>query len=92
MGDHGLRHGGIRATKQGELEDHNPAMVLVVPEHLRNNHNLMTNLNANSKQLVTHYDTYATLVNIARVSAEGTNTLVVTLVMEGSRTFTANDA
>ncbi|KAH7706697.1 Protein K03A11.4 [Aphelenchoides avenae] len=66
MGDHGLRHGGIRATKQGELEDNNPAMVLVVPEHLRRNQNLMSNLKANSKQLVTHYDTYATLVNIAR--------------------------
>ncbi|KAH7717004.1 Protein K03A11.4 [Aphelenchoides avenae] len=71
MGDHGLRHGGIRATKQGELEDNNPAMVLAVPEHLRRNQNLMSNLNANSKQLVTHYDTYATLVNIARVSMEG---------------------
>lgn len=67
MGDHGIRFGSIRNTKQGELEDNNPAMLVVVPEHLRYNTQLMENLRNNSRNLVTHYDTYATMLNIARV-------------------------
>lgn len=67
MGDHGYRHGGIRRTKQGEIEENNPALVMSVPERLRRNAKLMANLRANSEQLLTHLDTYATLVNIARV-------------------------
>ncbi|KAH7724808.1 Protein R03G8.3 [Aphelenchoides avenae] len=66
MGDHGIRFGSIRNTKQGELEDNNPAMLVVVPEHLRYNTQLMENLRNNSRNLVTHYDTYATMLNIAR--------------------------
>ncbi|KAH7687786.1 Protein K03A11.4, partial [Aphelenchoides avenae] len=72
MGDHGFRRGGIRETKQGEVEDNNPAMVLVVPEHLRKNRKLIANLKANSKHLMTHYDTHTTLVNIAREGAQMT--------------------
>lgn len=67
MGDHGLRFGKIRTTRQGEIEDNNPALVMALPERLRSNKELMANLNANSKELVTHYDTYATLLNIATV-------------------------
>ncbi|KAH7694080.1 Protein Y73F8A.35 b, partial [Aphelenchoides avenae] len=65
MGDHGLRFGKVRTTRQGEIEDNNPALVMTVPERLRSNKELMANLHANSKQLVTHYDTYATLLHIA---------------------------
>ncbi|KAH7723870.1 Protein K03A11.4 [Aphelenchoides avenae] len=66
MGDHGLRYTGIRTTKQGEIEENNPALVMTVPEHLRKNKQLMANLKANSRQLTTHYDNHATWVNIAR--------------------------
>ncbi|KAH7725882.1 Protein R03G8.3 [Aphelenchoides avenae] len=64
--DHGFRYTAMRETRQGELEDFNPALVVVVPEHLRENDELMANLKANAGQLTTHYDLYATLVNIAR--------------------------
>ncbi|KAH7693684.1 Protein R03G8.3, partial [Aphelenchoides avenae] len=57
---------GITKTKQGEIEVNNPALAVVVPENLRSNANLMRNLRRNSRQLTTHFDTYATLVNIAR--------------------------
>ncbi|KAH7717516.1 Protein F10C2.3 [Aphelenchoides avenae] len=39
---------------------------MTVPEHLRKNKQLMANLEANSRQLVRHYDNHATWVNIAR--------------------------
>lgn len=61
---------GITKTKQGEIEVNNPALAVVVPENLRSNANLMRNLRRNSRQLTTHFDTYATLVNIARVSRD----------------------
>ena len=67
MGDHGLRFGGVRWTKPGEIEDNNPAFFLVLPAHLRYNDNLVNNLRHNSRQLITHFDIHATLVNIARV-------------------------
>ncbi|KAH7702605.1 Protein K03A11.4 [Aphelenchoides avenae] len=66
MGDHGIRHTDIRSTKQGEIEDNNPALVMAVPERLRKNKQLMANLKLNSRQLMTHYDNHATWVNIAR--------------------------
>ncbi|KAH7668165.1 Protein K03A11.4, partial [Aphelenchoides avenae] len=66
MGDHGIHYTAIRNTKQGEIEDNNPALVVAVPEHLRKNTQLMANLKANSRQLTTHYDNHATWVNIAR--------------------------
>ncbi|KAH7713631.1 Protein R03G8.3 [Aphelenchoides avenae] len=67
MGDHGNRFGYLRSTRQGEIEDNNPALVVAVPHHLRKNYQLLDNLRANSKVLTTHYDTYATLTNIANV-------------------------
>lgn len=67
LGDHGYRHGSIRQTQQGELEDNNPVAIVVVPERLRTNERLMSNLRQNARKLVTHYDTYATLHSIAVV-------------------------
>ncbi|KAH7705058.1 Protein K03A11.4 [Aphelenchoides avenae] len=69
MGDHGSRLDAIRATKLGKIEVNNPAMVLAVPERLRKHRKLMANVEANSRHLMTHHDTHATLINIAREGA-----------------------
>uniref|UniRef100_A0A914PZD6 Uncharacterized protein n=1 Tax=Panagrolaimus davidi TaxID=227884 RepID=A0A914PZD6_9BILA len=64
MGDHGLRYGKMRETPIGEAEDNNPALFLSVPKSLRNDLNFMKQLKTNSKELITHFDIYATLVEI----------------------------
>uniref|UniRef100_A0A914YBI0 Sulfatase N-terminal domain-containing protein n=1 Tax=Panagrolaimus superbus TaxID=310955 RepID=A0A914YBI0_9BILA len=67
MGDHGLRFGQVRETHVGEIEDDNPFLFVSVPQHLRKNSTIMQQLKANSKELITHYDIYATLNEIAQV-------------------------
>ncbi|KAH7697372.1 Protein Y73F8A.35 b, partial [Aphelenchoides avenae] len=67
LGDHGYRHGRIRETKQGEIEDNNPVAIVAVPERLRSNEQLMSNLQRNARQLVTHYDHFATFHSILNV-------------------------
>jgi hypothetical protein len=68
MGDHGMRFTGIRDTKIGEMEDYNPFLYLSVPKSLRQNAQLMENLKLNSQKLVTHFDLYLTLMDIASIS------------------------
>jgi hypothetical protein len=51
----------------GKLENNNPMLVLSVPIKLRNNTQLMTNLRRNSRRLLTHFDLYTTLYDIAAV-------------------------
>lgn len=67
MSDHGHRFGSIRATKVGEVEDNNPFLYLVVPEEKQKDQQFMEVLMENSKTLVSHYDTYATFVEISKV-------------------------
>jgi len=50
------------------VEDNNPALFISLPKKLRRNEKLKAALEANSRQLVTHHDVYATLVAIAKVS------------------------
>ncbi|CAJ0584613.1 unnamed protein product, partial [Mesorhabditis spiculigera] len=64
MADHGPRYGNLTTTKIGQYEANNPMLVTVVPEWLRANKRLMSNLRENSKHLVTQYDVYATLMDI----------------------------
>lgn len=68
MGDHGYRRGEIRRTSAGEFEDNNPLLLFAVPESLRTNEQLMNNLNDNSQKLISHYDIYATLIDIAKIA------------------------
>jgi hypothetical protein len=68
MGDHGNRFGKVRQTNVGEIEDNNPFLFMSVPKNLRRNDTLIDNLRENSKELITHYDIYATMVEIANPS------------------------
>uniref|UniRef100_A0AC34F3F1 Uncharacterized protein n=1 Tax=Panagrolaimus sp. ES5 TaxID=591445 RepID=A0AC34F3F1_9BILA len=68
MGDHGLRFGDIRETEVGESEDNNPLLFLSIPASLRRNTTLTEILKQNAKNLTTHYDIYATLIEIATPS------------------------
>jgi hypothetical protein len=68
MADHGSTFGALRTTEQGPIEANNPFMFISVPKHMRNNKDLINQLYANSKQLLTQHDVYATLLELAQVS------------------------
>lgn len=69
MGDHGNRMDPLSGTNAGVKEDNNPALFIILPKKLRRNWRLRAILEENSRQLVSHYDVYATMVAIARVCA-----------------------
>ena len=50
------------------MEDANPMFMFAIPAQLRKNSTLMEILNSNSKQLISHYDIFATLTDIVKVS------------------------
>lgn len=64
MADHGMRFGELRSTKIGRMEDNLPLLSIAVPEKLRTRADLMTNLQANSKMLTSHFDVYVTLWDV----------------------------
>ncbi|KAI1719135.1 hypothetical protein DdX_06262 [Ditylenchus destructor] len=68
MGDHGNRMDPLSGTNAGVKEDNNPALFIILPKKLRRNWRLRAILEENSRQLVSHYDVYATMVAIARSS------------------------
>ena len=68
MSDHGFRQGPIQATPVGQIEDNNPFLFLTVPKSLRRNCTFIQTLKDNSRQLISHFDIYATLVDIVNVS------------------------
>ncbi|TKR60617.1 hypothetical protein L596_027839 [Steinernema carpocapsae] len=69
MGDHGMRFGRYRNSKFGVIEDNNPALVMAIPKKLRKAE-LTQILKENSKSMITHYDVFATLNDIASVLSE----------------------
>ncbi|GMR41382.1 hypothetical protein PMAYCL1PPCAC_11577, partial [Pristionchus mayeri] len=64
MGDHGLRFGWYRYDPVGRRDVNNPMLMLSVPKRLRDDPHLMANLQNNSRQLLTLFDTHATLTDI----------------------------
>ncbi|KAI1730084.1 sulfatase domain-containing protein [Ditylenchus destructor] len=68
MGDHGNRMDPLSGTNAGVKEDNNPALFVILPKKLRRNWRLRAVLEENSRQLVSHYDVYATMVAIAKSS------------------------
>ncbi|CEF60385.1 Protein of unknown function DUF229 family and Alkaline phosphatase-like, alpha/beta/alpha domain and Alkaline-phosphatase-like, core domain-containing protein [Strongyloides ratti] len=72
MADHGFRIGSFRNTKQGEYEDANPFLLIAPPKNLQNEESeVMKNLKDNSEKHISHFDVYATMLDIA---TEGTRT------------------
>ncbi|EYB95976.1 hypothetical protein Y032_0154g2969 [Ancylostoma ceylanicum] len=63
FGDHGGRYGDEAETSFGDSEQNNPFLYVIVPERFRNT-KLDEQLRQNSKELVTHFDIYATLKDI----------------------------
>ncbi|GMT18409.1 hypothetical protein PFISCL1PPCAC_9706, partial [Pristionchus fissidentatus] len=64
MGDHGLRFGKVIKSSVGTRDVNNPMLMISVPKKLRSDKNLMSNLNANSDQLLTMYDIHATFIDV----------------------------
>ncbi|GMT07921.1 hypothetical protein PENTCL1PPCAC_30095, partial [Pristionchus entomophagus] len=65
MADHGLRFGGYsRDSESGKRDVDNPMMMMSVPQYLRNGSELMDSLIQNSDQLLSHFDTHATFIDI----------------------------
>ncbi|GMS90471.1 hypothetical protein PENTCL1PPCAC_12646, partial [Pristionchus entomophagus] len=68
MGDHGKRYGKTRGTWIGDREVSNPMLFVSVPKNVRKSINPI--LKKNSDQLMTHFDTYASLVDILNKNSQ----------------------
>ncbi|KAI6198773.1 Protein of unknown function DUF229 domain containing protein [Aphelenchoides besseyi] len=72
MADHGPSFGDLRITPTGRIEANNPFLLMTLPKHLRQNSDLISQLDVNRKLLISHYDLYATFLEIAQKSNEWT--------------------
>uniref|UniRef100_A0AC34FVM9 Sulfatase N-terminal domain-containing protein n=1 Tax=Panagrolaimus sp. ES5 TaxID=591445 RepID=A0AC34FVM9_9BILA len=73
MGDHGPNVGEHRFSHETiALEERNPMFYLSLPKDLRKDENVIVkNLKQNKNKLISHYDLYATIIDIAEsVGAE----------------------
>uniref|UniRef100_A0A0K0F047 Sulfatase domain-containing protein n=1 Tax=Strongyloides venezuelensis TaxID=75913 RepID=A0A0K0F047_STRVS len=64
MGDHGDKMDFFSLTDIGRYERKNPYFIITIPEDLRSNDQLINNLRENSKKHISHFDIYATLLDI----------------------------
>uniref|UniRef100_A0A0K0ELD8 Sulfatase N-terminal domain-containing protein n=1 Tax=Strongyloides stercoralis TaxID=6248 RepID=A0A0K0ELD8_STRER len=64
MGDHGFRLSSYQSTNMGRYEHRNPYFIITVPEELKSNKELMKNLNENSNKHISHFDVYATILDL----------------------------
>lgn len=70
MSDHGLRWGSYRNTYQGMMEERQPFLFVVPPKWFPHQYpEAMRNLIRNRHRLVTHFDLYETLYNLANLNA-----------------------
>uniref|UniRef100_A0AAF5DEZ8 Uncharacterized protein n=1 Tax=Strongyloides stercoralis TaxID=6248 RepID=A0AAF5DEZ8_STRER len=66
MADHGYKMGNYRFTDIGDYEDKNPFLIISIPADLRDQNNeIIENMKYNSDKHISHYDIYATLLDIA---------------------------
>uniref|UniRef100_A0A0N4ZM65 Sulfatase domain-containing protein n=1 Tax=Parastrongyloides trichosuri TaxID=131310 RepID=A0A0N4ZM65_PARTI len=66
MSDHGFRLGRYRNSEIGNFEDSNPFLMIAPPKELRNQHSeVVKNLKFNSEKHTSHFDIYATMLDIA---------------------------
>ncbi|XP_067124514.1 uncharacterized protein [Centruroides vittatus] len=73
MSDHGHRFDAIRKTPVGRVEERMPFFSIFVPAILANEQpQAIKNLQANTAKLITHYDTYSTLMDILQYSVKRT--------------------
>uniref|UniRef100_A0AC35THL8 Uncharacterized protein n=1 Tax=Rhabditophanes sp. KR3021 TaxID=114890 RepID=A0AC35THL8_9BILA len=84
MSDHGYRFGTkgmkdknaidqVKLTNRGDYEFKNPFLTITVPKNLRgNNSEILANLKSNMYKKVSHFDTYATIVDFL-TKADETN-------------------
>uniref|UniRef100_A0A7E4W7P2 Sulfatase domain-containing protein n=1 Tax=Panagrellus redivivus TaxID=6233 RepID=A0A7E4W7P2_PANRE len=68
--DHGYHGGKYYKTATGQRDTRNPLMTVVLPEDLKSESGILANLKENSKRLVSHYDVFATFVDLAISSKE----------------------
>ncbi|CEF60646.1 Protein of unknown function DUF229 family and Alkaline phosphatase-like, alpha/beta/alpha domain and Alkaline-phosphatase-like, core domain-containing protein [Strongyloides ratti] len=64
MGDHGFRLSTYQTTDIGGHEHKNPYFIITVPNELKSNKELMDNLRENSNKHISHFDVYATLIDL----------------------------
>ncbi|KAI6217001.1 Protein of unknown function DUF229 domain containing protein [Aphelenchoides besseyi] len=64
LSDHGSRLYDSTSVPVDRQEDNNPFFVMTVPKQLRENFEFVAQVERNSRQLFTHFDTYATFVDI----------------------------
>uniref|UniRef100_A0A1I7UZ52 Sulfatase domain-containing protein n=1 Tax=Caenorhabditis tropicalis TaxID=1561998 RepID=A0A1I7UZ52_9PELO len=68
--DHGYRFGEHLTTELGSFERDNPYLSISIPKNLRGSEfGILETLKTNSKQLQTHFDTRATLLDILKVTS-----------------------
>ena len=67
MADHGPMFGYHRFEDVMAYEDNNPLLFISLPRGLRDNETFTSALRANSRSLVSQYDIYATLIQIADI-------------------------
>lgn len=65
LSDHGFRIGGASLTHIGRAENNKPWLMMYVPNQLQERHPWINkSLSQNTKRLVSHFDTYQTVVDI----------------------------